>query len=145
MTTPDQQDIVHWADGGLSDIDNAALLCQRHHTLVHRRRLIASVLKKPDELGRYVVWDLTEGSYDRHLERLRAERSANDPPPLTPERLRSLVEAIRGDDPDEQRWARCELEDAVPEPIWEDDAGLGETLADQIWSEEPCACHDACA
>ncbi len=105
--------VVHWADGGLSDIDNAALLCQRHHTLVHRRRLIASVLKKPDELGRYVVWDLTEGSYDRHLERLRAERSANDPPPLTPERLRSLVEAIRADDPDEQRWARYELEDAM--------------------------------
>ncbi len=131
--------VVHWADGGLSDIDNAALLCQRHHTLVHRKRLVASVLAKPDERGRYVVWDLTEGSYDRHLERLRAERCANDPPPLTPERLRSLVEAIRGDDPDEQRWARYELEDAMPEPTWEDDAGLDETLADQVWSEERCA------
>ena len=135
--------VVHWADGGLSDVDNAALLCQRHHTLVHRRRLIASVLKKPDELGRYVVWDLTEGSYDRHLERLRAERSANDPPPLTPERLRSLVEAIRADDPDEQRWARYDLDDARPEPTWEDDAGLDGTLADQIWSEERCADHAA--
>ncbi|HET6968664.1 MAG TPA: hypothetical protein VFI44_10320, partial [Ornithinibacter sp.] len=59
------------------------------------------------------------------------------------ERLRSLVEAIRGDDPDEQRWARYELEDAVPEPTWEDDAGLDETLTDQIWSEERCVTLDA--
>ena len=27
--------VLHWADGGLSDIDNAALLCQDHHTFVH--------------------------------------------------------------------------------------------------------------
>jgi hypothetical protein len=102
--------VVHWIDGGLSDMDNAALLCQRHHTVVHKRRLIAEVRKKPDALGRYVVWDLSPGSYDAHLDRLRAERSANDPPPLTPERLRSLLDAIRGDDPNEQRWARYELE-----------------------------------
>ena len=25
--------VIHWADGGLSDVDNAALLCQRHHTM----------------------------------------------------------------------------------------------------------------
>lgn len=131
---------MHWADGGLSDIDNAALLCQRHHTLVHRRRLMASVLDKPDELGRSVVWDLTEGSYDRHLERLRAERSANDPPPLTPERLRILVEAVRGDDLDEQRWARYELDDAMPEPTWEDDASPQE-----IWTPEYIAHVEALA
>ncbi|HET6969144.1 MAG TPA: DUF222 domain-containing protein, partial [Ornithinibacter sp.] len=117
--------VVHWADGGASDIANAALLCQRHHTLVHRGRLVASVLDQPDELGRYVVWDLNQGSYDRHLERLRAERSAQDPPPLTPERLRRLVEAIRGDDPDERRWAAAELTDhehdhGDPVESWED-------------------------
>ena len=60
--------VRHWADGGPSDIDNAALLCERHHTLVHHRRLWAQVRSTPDELGRYVVWDLTLGSYDRHLE-----------------------------------------------------------------------------
>lgn len=58
--------LVHWADGGTSDLDNAALLCQRHHTLVHDRRLIASVTA-PDEHGRAVAWDLTPGSYDRAL------------------------------------------------------------------------------
>ncbi|MEO7421581.1 MAG: HNH endonuclease, partial [Ornithinibacter sp.] len=72
--------VLHWADGGLSDLDNAALLCQRHHTLVHTRRLIAHVRATPDELGRSVVWDLTQGGYDRHLERQRAERMHNDPP-----------------------------------------------------------------
>ena len=53
-----------------------------------------------------------------HLDRLRAERSANDPPPLTPERLRSLVDAINGDDPDEQRWARYELDASAPDEEW---------------------------
>ena len=115
---------MHWVDGGLSDIDNAALLCQRHHTLVHQRRHVAHVLPAPDEHGRYVVWDLTPGSYDRHLEHLRAERSANDPPPLTPERLRSLVLALQDDDPDEQRWARYELHESWPDDPWPDDLEL---------------------
>ena len=68
--------VVHWADGGCPDVDNAALLCQRHHSFVHSRRLVAQVRATPDELGRYVVWDLTQGSYDRHLERLRAEQAS---------------------------------------------------------------------
>ncbi|WP_462417951.1 HNH endonuclease signature motif containing protein [Kytococcus sp. Marseille-QA3725] len=28
--------VVHWADGGPTDVDNLALLCERHHTVVHR-------------------------------------------------------------------------------------------------------------
>lgn len=117
--------VRHWADGGPSDIDNAALLCQRHHTFVHTRRLWATVRRTPDELGRYVVWDLHDGSYDRHLERLRAERSALDPPPLTPERLRALLDALTGADPDERRWAATEFTDhehehGDPVESWED-------------------------
>ena len=113
--------VTHWVDGGLSDMDNAALLCQRHHTVVHQRRLMAEVHRKPDERGRYVVWDLSPGSYDEHLDRLRAERSANDPPPLTPERLRSLLDAIHGDDPNEQRWARYELDASATDEEWSDE------------------------
>ncbi len=60
----------HWADGGPSNLDNAALLCQRHHTYVHTKRLWADVHDRPDETGRYVHWDLTPGSYDRELHRL---------------------------------------------------------------------------
>lgn len=68
--------LVHWADGGPSDLQYAALLCQRHHTHVHDKRLIASV-HPPDEHGRSVTWDLTPGSYDRDLsERLTAIRRA---------------------------------------------------------------------
>jgi hypothetical protein len=70
--------LVHWVDGGASDLDNAALLCQRHHTLVHDRRLIARV-HVPDEHGRCVTWDLTPGSYDSALpHRLAALRRARE-------------------------------------------------------------------
>ncbi|MEO5609020.1 MAG: DUF222 domain-containing protein, partial [Ornithinibacter sp.] len=86
--------VVHWADGGPSDLHNAALLCQRHHTLVHQRRLFAAVRATPDELGRYVVWDLVPGSYDQHLTDIAAQRSANDPPPLTPTRLTQLLTIV---------------------------------------------------
>jgi hypothetical protein len=134
--------VVHWVDGGLSDMDNAALVCQRHHTVVHQRRLIAEVRTTPDALGRYVVWDLTPGSYDAHLDRLRAERSANDPPPLTPERARSLLDAIRGEDPNEQRWARYELELDPPQPDdeWPDDCSpQDESVAGDLAYLQPSA------
>ncbi len=32
----DNHHIQHWADGGPSNLDNAALLCRRHHNLIHR-------------------------------------------------------------------------------------------------------------
>ena len=35
----DAHHLVHWADGGRTVLDNAALLCGRHHTVVHQRRL----------------------------------------------------------------------------------------------------------
>ena len=89
--------------------------------MVHQRRLMAEVRRRPDELGRYVVWDLSPGSYDAHLNRLRAERSANDPAPLTPELLRSLLDAINGDDPHEQQWAMYELDASAPDDEWSEE------------------------
>ena len=86
--------VWHWADGGPSDVDNAALLCQRHHTVVHQRRLWAKVRSTPDELGRYVVWDLHDGSYDRHRDELARQRSEHDPPPLSDERLLAIATLI---------------------------------------------------
>ena len=118
--------LLHCADGGASDVDNTAVWCQRHHTAVHRRRLAARVRRAPDELGGYVVWDPTEGTYDRHLERLRADRSAHDPAPLTPQRLRSLLVAATSSDVDDQRWAESELACAGL-----DDDGAGETCLDE--------------
>lgn len=72
----DAHHIVHWADGGATDLDNATLLCQRHHTIVHRDRLVARVVPPDREGGsdpppgahrQSVVWDLGGGSYDRMI------------------------------------------------------------------------------
>ena len=120
--------VRHWADGGASDIDNAALVCERHHTVVHQRRLWAQVRERPDEHGRYVVWDLNDGGYDRHLEELHRERAAHDPPPLTLDRLRELLAALSGDDLDDRRWAALELDDSrAPDP--------DEDLIDEPWMD----------
>ena len=63
--------IHHWLDGGTTNHTNAALLCQRHHTTVHQRRLWAVVRTTPNDHGRWVDWDLTPGSYDHALQHLR--------------------------------------------------------------------------
>lgn len=46
----DAHHVVHWLHGGATDLCNGALLCGRHHTIVHQLGLTASVL--PDE----VIW-----------------------------------------------------------------------------------------
>ena len=46
----------HWADFGPSDLGNAALLCERHHTIVHSRRLRRA--SGPRRVGERVEWDL---------------------------------------------------------------------------------------
>lgn len=65
--------LFHWADGGSTDTDNAALLCRHHHTTVHTRRLAGALLR--DDEGEHVEWDLTPGSYDALL----ARRAAAEP------------------------------------------------------------------
>lgn len=39
----DAHHVRHWSHGGPTDLSNAALLCARHHTLVHERDLTATV------------------------------------------------------------------------------------------------------
>ncbi|WP_230209148.1 HNH endonuclease signature motif containing protein [Nostocoides sp. HKS02] len=74
----DAHHLVHWTDFGPSDLTNAALLCEHHHQLVHRRRLAGSVVdgvaSRGAPLGSRVEWDLTVGSYDQLL----AHRGARD-------------------------------------------------------------------
>jgi hypothetical protein len=55
----DAHHVRHWVDGGLTDLGNGALLCGRHHTLVHRDRLTATLTPTG------VEWDRLAGSYDR--------------------------------------------------------------------------------
>ncbi len=66
----DAHHLVHWADGGPTNLTNAALLCQRHHTVVHQRRLAGRVTDDT------VVWDLVTGSYDHALATLAAQHPA---------------------------------------------------------------------
>ncbi len=68
----DAHHLVHWADGGPTDTDHGALLCQRHHTLVHTSRYAGQVITGPH--GPFVRWDLTPGSYDSQLRKWRARR-----------------------------------------------------------------------
>ncbi len=70
----DAHHLIHWADLGPSDLDNAALLCDRHHTIVHNRRYAGRVVRDGD--GERVEWDLTRGSYDELLARRAAQEPA---------------------------------------------------------------------
>ncbi|WP_052591635.1 HNH endonuclease signature motif containing protein [Luteipulveratus mongoliensis] len=53
----DAHHVVWWSRGGATDLGNAALLCGRHHTLVHRRNLTATVTLTG------VVWDLASAGH----------------------------------------------------------------------------------
>ena len=65
-TWSDAHHLWHWVDGGPTDLDHAALLCGRHHTVVHAKGYHGEVQ------GAAVRWDLTEGSYDHWLATRRA-------------------------------------------------------------------------
>ncbi len=43
----DAHHLVHWADGGPTDLDNAALLCRAHHSVVHTHRYGARITHGP--------------------------------------------------------------------------------------------------
>ena len=47
----DAHHVIHWIDGGDTDLDNGALLCERHHTKVHHGFRIS---RQPD--GRWRTW-----------------------------------------------------------------------------------------
>src|SRR6478672_7192687 len=66
-TRCDAHHLRHWLDGGPTDLTNGVLLCERHHTIVHRDRLTATLTGS--DHGPQVVWDRTPGSYDRALAR----------------------------------------------------------------------------
>ncbi|GAB3440822.1 hypothetical protein GCM10027517_15900 [Phycicoccus ginsengisoli] len=62
----DAHHLWHWVDGGPSDLDHAALLCGRHHTVVHVKGFHGTVR------AGHVDWDLTPGAYDHWLAQQRA-------------------------------------------------------------------------
>ncbi len=58
----DAHHLWHWAGGGPTDLANAALLCGRHHTIVHQRGLRGLVSPAGE-----VEWDLTSGGSEHWL------------------------------------------------------------------------------
>ncbi len=78
-TTPahwcDAHHLVHWAEGGTSDLTNLALLCGRHHSVVHRDQLAGHVTHEGAVTGAAAVtWNSIAGSYHRR---------DDGPPPLS--------------------------------------------------------------
>ena len=57
----DGHHLRHWVDGGTTDLGNAALLCGRHHTVVHRKGYLGELVDGQ------VRWTLDPGSYDHRL------------------------------------------------------------------------------
>lgn len=130
--------VIHWTDGGRSDLTNAALLCQRHHTHVHDQRLVATI-HPPNEHGRAVTWDTTPGSYDRALPTRLAElRAASDrrrDQRRADARDRRLALDTGG--PDHWRHADPDEDDFIETLIAEHEAELAVGLADVIpWPDE---------
>lgn len=82
----DAHHLIHWADGGPSDLTNAALLCGRHHTVVHAQRYYGWVEPDPDGRSR-VVWDRQRGSYDTALASAGSHHRRSTAPPLDPDDL----------------------------------------------------------
>ena len=82
------------------------------------------------------MWDLTVGSYDRHLERLRAERCSNDPPPLTPGRVAELLTRVTGEIADDDRlehdWAAYQLAESDVELDGVEESYLDDALTPDI-------------
>ncbi len=69
----DAHHLIHWADHGPTTIDNAALLCRAHHTVVHQHAYAGRVVHDHDRAR--VVWDLTPGSYATALSQQQAART----------------------------------------------------------------------
>ncbi|KRF25341.1 HNH endonuclease signature motif containing protein [Phycicoccus sp. Soil803] len=72
----DAHHLLHWADGGPTDTNHGALLCQRHHTVVHTNRYAGEVVEGSS--GPFVRWDLTPGSYDVQLAQWRSAQPPGD-------------------------------------------------------------------
>lgn len=68
----DGHQLWHWVDGGPTDLTNAALLCGRHHTIVHKKGYHAELTDG------HVSWDLTPGAYDHWLTRHPGPRPGTD-------------------------------------------------------------------
>ena len=88
--------LIHWADGGPTDLDNLILLCQFHHTAVHEGQLtIRRTRPRPstdDPTWEFVMpdgkphrdWYTADGLLNfltQHADRRRPNNAAPKAPP----------------------------------------------------------------
>ena len=130
----DAHHLIHWMDGGRTDLSNAALLCGRHHTIVHRDRLAGTVTPTAS------VWDLRPGSYHPPdpAEQLRPRPPARHHP--EPDQAESAANSHARSPADKQSAARKSWQrqskggsagsDVQRAPVDQP----GSKLADQTWS-----------
>jgi hypothetical protein len=71
----DAHHLTPWIDGGTTDLNNAALLCPRHHTIAHRDRLAGAVTAKG------VTWDMRHGSHQPPGQPANAPAPPTEPDP----------------------------------------------------------------
>ena len=108
-TTPahwcDAHHLVHWADGGSSDLTNLALLCGRHHSVVHRDHLIGLVTNASATTGA-VTWNVIPGSYDRRHNAIPPPTGhpPGEQPPGDPPDTFTLVPSPSASDPWADLW-----------------------------------------
>ncbi len=127
-TTPahwcDAHHLVHWADGGASDLTNLALLCGRHHSVVHRDQLAGHVNHAGAVTGAVsgaVFWNLIPGSYHRRDDGPppMEDRPPGDPQssgqlPDDPPDTVTLTQPASGPDPWGDLWADSRDRDERP-------------------------------
>jgi hypothetical protein len=80
----DAHHVIPWILGGMTDLDNAALLCRRHHGLVHGRNpwtLHAIPIENSPNRGVRLVWHTPDG---RTLPAQTATYHHPTPPPAEP-------------------------------------------------------------
>jgi hypothetical protein len=131
----DGHHIVHWADGGPTDLKNLVLLCQRHHRRVHE--------------GRYQVCSGADGKIVFFTPRGKALYEVPPTPELAADPLQELVQGNRdrGVVPDAwaatPRWHRdgdipWAIEAAAREALdpWDDEGEVAEREATRLGENE---------
>ncbi len=76
----DAHHVVHWADGGETKLSNLALLCRRHHRLLHE--------------GGFTVRMDDQGAVQFHDPRGQPVEQCPAPPPIGPAPSRELIEGL---------------------------------------------------
>ena len=78
----DAHHVVHWADGGATDLDNLVMLCRHHHVLVHRTPWAVHIDPRTGRPGWAAPPRLTLSSLRGKMSYVPARGPTGDPPPL---------------------------------------------------------------